>query len=111
MKNFNFSLDKVLGYREQILELEKNNLALEIVKENNLTAAIEKTQKDIDEQADILKQRMDAGTTTMVIRQISNQIESLKNNLKIQKYHLQEQQKAVQKQRNVVVKANQDHSL
>ncbi len=111
VKNFNFSLDKVLGYRKQLLHLEKNTLALEIAKENALYELIEKTQRDINDQANHLKERMTGGTTTIVIRQLSGQIESLKHSLKEHKKQLKIQHDVVEKQREVVVKANQDHTL
>ncbi len=111
MKSFNFSLDKVLGYREQMLELEKNTLGVELSKENEIITAIERIQANLEEQDNLLKALMDDGTTIIKIRQVSNQIESLKYSLINQKQLLEKQQEAVQKQREIVVKANQDHTL
>ncbi len=111
MKNFNFSLDKVLSYREQVLDLEKNNLSIEIAKENNILSAIENTKNNILHQSEKLKILMAEGTTIINVRQLSNQIESLKRTLTQQKLQLAEQQNVVEKQRTVVVKANQDFTL
>ncbi len=111
MKAFKFSLDKVLGYREQVLESEKNALSFELAKETELIQLIEKTKGDIDEQSTLLKQRMEQGTTAIEIMQFSSQVEALKHKLKQQKSDLVKQQQMVQKQRTVVIKANQDHTL
>ncbi len=111
MKTFKFPLDKVLGYREQVLELEKNSLGFEIAKENEILAFIERAKGDIDRQSALLSERMGQGTTAMEVMQISQSIEGLKQKLKTYKSQLIEQQKVVQKQRGVVIKANQDHTL
>ncbi len=111
LKSFNFTLDKVLGYREQVLDLEKNSLAIEVAKENTLLSAIEKTQRNIDEQSEHLKKLMSEGTSIINVRQHSNQIDGLKKTLKQQKFQLVEQQKLVEKQRGIVVKANQDFTI
>ncbi len=111
MKSFKFSLDKVLGYREQVLELEKNSLNLELAKENEILSLIERTKADIERQSEQLSQKMGQGISAMEVMQYSLKIEGLKHKLKQHKAELIEQQRAVQKQRGVVIKANQDHTL
>ncbi len=111
LKKFNFSLERILDYRKQVLELEKNNLQFEIKKENDLRAEIEKHLHSIETQHKLLSQKMAQGTNMQEISKHKFQIEALRKELEQCKYRLKLQIVAVEKQRQVVVEANRATSI
>lgn len=111
MKQFNFSLEKILVYREQILELEKNNLSIELLKEIEIEQKIAKIDRSIDKQTSEIQRKLQAGTNILDIQKNKFQIEALNTERKQKEKELLVQLDIVEKQRGVVVHANQNFTV
>lgn len=102
MKKFEFSLKKMLSYKEQIQDLEKNKLAQLSLKKNKLEDLIESLkQETINLSAQMLKVTQ-GGTSEAEIRNFSFQLQNnrlylkqLANELLLAAYAVEEQLKVV----------------
>ncbi len=111
MKKFSFTLEKVLNYRLQILELEKNKLGMELAKENELRRKLEDARNFENLQYILREQKLTAGTNILELQQHKFQIESLRHQQKQLKIQLENQHRAVEVQITRVTEADKAYKL
>lgn len=108
MKKFEFSLKKMLSYKEQIQDLEKNKLAQLSLKKNKLEDLIESLkQETINLSAQMLKVTQ-GGTNEAEIRNFSFQLQNNRLYLKQVSNELLLAAYAVEEQLKVVLLATQE---
>ncbi len=108
MKKFVFSLQKMLQYREQILEKEKNSLTLL----NSQRVALEQKINDYDQSFWNINKDMQVktqrGTTILEIQSTKYQLENLRIQLRLMRKELELLEISVDKQRKIVIECTKE---
>ncbi|WP_312643779.1 flagellar FliJ family protein [Hydrogenoanaerobacterium sp.] len=110
MKKFEFSLSKMLNFREQLLEKEKNALSQLFIQKNALDHHVQSVTEQLEQVRTRLEQKTREGVIISELRSLTFTLENGKKQLK----QLQKDQallnSSVELQRNAVVKASQQVS-
>ena len=110
MKKFKFTLGRMLDYKDQLLDEEKNKLALLRKKKQEIDDHIESLQRELDKISVTMRQEQERGITAFQLlsyesqrTNIRRQIEQLKKEQALAKLE-------VKRQVQVVVQATQEVS-
>ena len=110
MKKFNFTLSRMLDYKDQLLDEEKNKLALLRQKKQEIDDHIESLLRELDKLSETMLQEQERGITAFQLlsyesqrTNIRRQIEQLKKEQALAKLE-------VKRQVQVVVQATQEVS-
>ena len=110
MKRFQFSLDKLKGYKEQILDKEKNDLAHLRAQQQTMMdekAQLEETLRRSNEE---FCEKSGKGMTVLQITMFKGYHQSLSQQIKELEESIEKMETKVQKQLNVVVEATKEVS-
>lgn len=108
MKKFQFSLSKVLDYKDQVLEKEKNHLANLHAKKARIDQCIDDFQVEFEAVNQRFTKETAQGISVIQIKTFEFQLQSIRLQIK----QLQSEQKAlsqtIEKQIQVVIEASQE---
>ena len=110
MKKFKFSLEKVLVYKNQLLDREKGVLAQLQLDRNAIEQAIERCRQDFSTVNDDMAEKSSKGINVRELRQIQYQLDSLRQEIKRLQDEKEELQKQIDKQIEVVLLMTQEVS-
>lgn len=110
MKRFEFSLNKLMGYKQQILDREKNNLAhlrkqqqQYIDEKNELEEKLRRSNREFQE-------KMLKGMTILQVSTFKGYHQSLTAQIRELEASIEKMEEKVQKQLKVVIEANKEVS-
>lgn len=110
MKRFEFSLNKLMGYKKQVLDREKNNLAHLRVQQQKMQEEKQELEAKLKRSADEFRDLSGKGITVMQITMFKGYHQSLRMQIKELENSIEEMEKKVQKQLGVVVDATKEVS-
>lgn len=108
MKKFSFPLEKVLKYKDSLLDEEKNKLAQLRHTLNTIEERIEECKRQLEESDIKLKEHARKGSTVMQLGSLSFQIENTRCLIKDLEQNRQNQEKLVERQLAAVLIATQE---
>ncbi|MBR5486064.1 MAG: flagellar export protein FliJ [Oscillospiraceae bacterium] len=108
MKKFKFSLEKVLVYKEQILEREKGELAKLRAEQNSLEKAVENCNKDFSHVNNEMGEKSARGINVIQLRQFQYQLDMIRQEIDRLKKEIEKLEKEIEKQIKVVLKCSQE---
>jgi flagellar FliJ protein len=108
MKKFQFSLQKLLDYKNAILTEEKNKLAMLQASKNKLLQKAADLDSQLKNVYLKLQQKTDEGTTISQIQGYSFQIENGKQEMKALQQEIEQLEASIQKQLQVVIGLSQE---
>lgn len=108
MKKFEFTLGKLLHYKDQVLETEKNTLKQRQQEKNQIEQKIKDYTEELFVTDKNLKEQQRKGITISKVRLYEYQIDNLRYQLKQLKMKLRLAEIEVEKQVKVVVSASQE---
>ena len=107
MKKFQFSLSRMLNFREQLLEKEKNSLNQLLIQKNTLDQHILDIKEQLEQAATQLEQKTREGTVITELRLLTFTLENGKKQLKQLHKDQMLLNSTVELQRKSVVQASQ----
>ncbi|GHV46434.1 hypothetical protein FACS189499_01610 [Clostridia bacterium] len=110
MKKFEFTLDRLKDYREQILEAEKNTLGVLRGQMHELEMLETQIRDTIEMKNEELWQTMQSGTTPIEIAMMKRFIIAKQQELSETGILIQRKNREIEKQLEVVIAATQDLS-
>lgn len=110
MKKFRFTLDRMKGYQEQILEEEKNTLGRLNHTRQQIELKIHSLEEDFRRISRELLREEEAGIQGAALRGYHLQLENIRQQLKQLAQELAQAQQAVDDQMDVVLRASQEVS-
>lgn len=110
MKKFDFTLEKMLNFKEQVLDKEKGTLGQLQLSKNALESKIESHQADLASQEQALMQIVTRGATIGEISLYRYQISNLKQQVADLYKQLEELIPLIEEQRRLVIAASQEVS-
>lgn len=110
MKKFDFTLEKLLKFKEQVLDKEKGTLGQLLLRQNQLEAKIKSSEEHLAAQEQALLQLVTRGATMAEINLYRFQIYNLKEQIADLKRQLAELIPTVEEQRKLVIAASQEVS-
>lgn len=110
MKKFQFTLARMLEFKTQILDKEKDLLGSIRQKKNEIDRKIERFETAVKELSDTLLQEQKEGITVDRLRFYNMQIDNARRCLVQLHIEQQAMERELQRQQAVVVKASQDVS-
>lgn len=110
MKRFKFSLDKLKGYKEQILEKEKNDLAQLRSQQRALEDEKHKVEETLRLSNEEFVKKSGNGMTVIQITMFKSYHQSLSQQIKELEESIEKMDKRVQRQLKVVVEATKEVS-
>lgn len=108
MKKFNFSLQRIHNYKDQILNKEKNDLSLLNVKKNDCLQKIDDLENFIALTNDELKDKSSKGMTIQEMSTYSFTIDNARTQISQIVNEIEEIDKSIEKQTEVVTLASQE---
>ena len=108
MKKFKFSLEKVLVYKEQILEREKGELAKLRAEQNSLEKAVENCNEDFSHVNNEMGEKSARGINVIQLRQFQYQLDMIRQEIDRLKKEIEKLEKEIEKQIKVVLKCSQE---
>jgi flagellar FliJ protein len=110
VKRFEFTLNKLMGYKQQILDREKNSLAQLRMQQQQLEDEKHGLEVTLTKSADEFRELSGKGITVMQITMFKGYHQSLRMQIKDLEESIEEMEKKVQKQLGVVVEASKEVS-
>lgn len=110
MKKFQFSLDKLKGYREQILDKEKNDLAHLRSQQQSLMDEKSRVEESLRLSNEEFIQKSSSGISVLQISMFKSYHQSLSQQIKELEASIEKMELRVQKQLDVVVEATKEVS-
>lgn len=110
MKRFEFSLNKLMGYKKQVLDREKNNLAHLRMQQQQMQEEKDQLEAKLKHSADEYRELSGKGITVMQITMFKSYHQSLRMQIKELENSIEEMEKKVQKQLGVVIDATKEVS-
>ncbi|MEG1777507.1 MAG: flagellar export protein FliJ [Angelakisella sp.] len=107
MKKFEFSLGRMLDYRQSLLEKEKNTLMQLFAKRNSIEDEIEENEGQRRETAEELRALTEKGTTITEIQRLNYRLEAIRRRAKRLIQDMQDTELAIEEQREVVTESSQ----
>lgn len=110
MKRFEFSLNKLKGYKEQVLEVEKNSLAQLRSRQQQMMDQQNELRETLRKSNEEFCEKSGQGMTVLQITMFKGYHQSLSQQIKELEKSIEQMEVKVQKQLNVVVAATQEVS-
>lgn len=110
MKKFEFSLNKLMGYKKQVLDREKNSLAHLRMQQQQMQEEKEQLEARLKKSADEFRELSSKGITVMQITMFKGYHQSLRMQIADLRLAIEEMEKKVQKQLGVVIDATKEVS-
>ena len=110
MKRFEFSLNKLMGYKKQVLDREKNNLAHLRMQQQQMQEEKMQLEAKLKRSADEYRELSGKGITVMQITMFKGYHQSLRMQIKELENSIEEMEKKVQRQLGVVIDATKEVS-
>lgn len=110
MKRFEFSLNKLMDYKQQILDREKNDLAHLRIQQQQMMDEKDQLKKTLKRSADEFRELSGKGITVMQITMFKGYHQSLRMQIKELEESIEKMEVKVQKQLGVVVEATKEVS-
>lgn len=110
MKRFEFSLNKLMGYKKQVLDREKNNLAHLRMQQQQMQEEKMQLEAKLRHSADEFRELSGKGITVMQITMFKSYHQSLRMQIKELENSIEEMEKKVQRQLGVVIDATKEVS-
>lgn len=110
MKRFEFSLNKLMGYKKQVLDREKNSLAHLRMQQQQMQEEKDQLESKLKRSADEYRELSGKGITVMQITMFKSYHQSLRMQIKELENSIEEMEKKVQKQLGVVIDATKEVS-
>ena len=110
MKRFEFSLNKLMGYKKQVLDREKNNLAHLRMQQQQMQEEKDRLEAKLKRSADEYRELSGKGITVMQITMFKGYHQSLRMQIKELENSIEDMEKKVQKQLGVVIDATKEVS-
>ena len=110
IKRFQFTLDKLKGYKEQVLSKEKGDLAALRAQQAKYAAEQAKVQAELDEANEEFLRKSGSGMTIMEMTLFKEYLNSLSDQIRELEKKIQLEEEKIKFQTKVVVEANKDVS-
>lgn len=110
MKRFEFSLNKLMGYKKQVLDREKNSLAHLRMQQQQMQDEKEQLEAKLKQSADEFRELSSKGISVMQITLFKGYHQSLRMQIADLRLAIEEMEKKVQKQLGVVIDATKEVS-
>ena len=110
IKRFQFTLDKLKGYKEQVLSKEKGDLAALRAQQAKYAAEQAKVQAELDEANEEFLRKSGSGMTIMEMTLFKEYLNSLSDQIRELERKIQLEEEKIKFQTKVVVEANKDVS-
>lgn len=110
MKRFEFSLNKLMGYKQQVLDKEKSSLAHLRMQQQKMQEEKEQLEASLHRSADEFRELSEKGVTVTQITMFKGYHQSLRMQIKELENSIEEMETKVQKQLGVVVEASKEVS-
>ena len=110
IKRFQFTLDKLKGYKEQVLSKEKGDLAALRAQQAKYAAEQAKVQAELDEANEEFLRKSGFGMTIMEMTLFKEYLNSLSDQIRELEKKIQLEEEKIKFQTKVVVEANKDVS-
>ena len=110
IKRFQFTLDKLKGYKEQVLSKEKGDLAALRAQQAKYAAEQAKVQAELDQANEEFLRKSGSGMTIMEMTLFKEYLNSLSNQIRELEKKIQLEEEKIKFQTKVVVEANKDVS-
>ena len=110
IKRFQFTLDKLKGYKEQVLSKEKGDLAALRAQQAKYAAEQAKIQAELDEANEEFLRKSGSGMTIMEMTLFKEYLKSLSDQIRELERKIQLEEEKIKFQTKVVVEANKDVS-
>lgn len=107
MKKFEFSLGRMLDYRQSLLEKEKNTLMQFFARRNAIEDELETNEDMLRETGGELCRIAEEGTTVAELQRLNFRLEAIRRQAKELEKNLQEMVMLIDRQRAVVTEASQ----
>lgn len=108
MKKFSFSLEKVLAYKETVLEKEKGELAKLNLQLREFEQKKQELEEALQEKADSFQLRMKQGINVEELQYYQFVKSSAENQIKQLKDQISLKNQQIERQRTVVIEADKD---
>lgn len=110
MKKFEFTLDKIRNYRQQILDREKNTLGALRSQLSMLEKQLEEIKVRLNEASEKLREMYSGGVTVTDISVHKRYITTLQQEIRLCQQAIRNKEKEIENQLQVVVAATQEVS-
>ncbi|MDE5859837.1 MAG: flagellar export protein FliJ [Oscillospiraceae bacterium] len=110
MKRFEFSLNKLMGYKQQILDREKNNLAHLRRQQQQYIDEKNELEERLRRSSIEFQEKMAAGMTVLQVSTFKGYHQSLAAQIRELEDSIEKMEEKVQRQLKVVVEANKEVS-
>ena len=110
IKRFQFTLDKLKGYQEQVLSKEKGDLAALRAQQAKYAAEQARVQAELDEANEEFLRKSGSGMTIMEMTLLKEYLNSLSDQIRELEKKIQLEEEKIKFQTKVVVEANKDVS-
>ncbi|MBQ5418258.1 MAG: flagellar FliJ family protein, partial [Oscillospiraceae bacterium] len=108
MKKFNFSLEKLYGYKEQVLSKEKNDLAQYRSEKQQLLEEKEKLERLLAESGEEFAEKAAVGMSIVEINVIKDYQKSLAEDIRLKEREIEAAEERISGQLRVVIQASKD---
>lgn len=102
MKKFDFTLGRILDYRQSLLEKERNSLMQLFSQKNAVEQRIENYERDYADASRQLVAATAKGTTVVELQRMNVRLDALRRAIEDAKIALAETEKRIENQRDVV---------
>ncbi len=110
MKRFEFSLNKLMGYKQQILDREKNDLAHLRRQQQQMQEEKELLEETLRRSAEEFRDLSGKGISVMQVTMFKSYHQSLRMQIRDLEDAIENMEKKVQKQLGVVIEATKEVS-
>lgn len=108
MKKFSFSLEKLYGYKEQVLSKEKNDLAQYRSEKQQLLEEKEKLERLLAESGEEFAEKAAVGMSIVEINVIKDYQKSLTEDIRLKEREIEAAEERISGQLRVVIQASKD---
>lgn len=108
MKKFSFSLEKLYGYKEQVLSKEKNDLAQYRSEKQQLLEEKERLERLLAESGEEFAEKAAVGMSIVEINVIKDYQKSLTEDIRLKEREIEEAEERISGQLRVVIQASKD---
>ena len=108
MKKFNFSLEKLYGYKEQVLSKEKNDLAQYRSEKQQLLEEKERLERLLAESGEEFAEKAAVGMSIVEINVIKDYQKSLTEDIGLKEREIEAAEERISGQLRVVIQASKD---
>lgn len=108
MKKFSFSLEKVLSYKESVLEKEKGELARLNMQRRELAAEQLRLEEALERESQSFQLKMMRGVSGVELQNFQYIKTAAENQIKSLKQQIIQKDRQIEKQKEVVIEADKD---